>query len=512
MPPLITHVSYDEVPYDGGLIEETHPDHLAAIGTLFGMSPAPIETCRVLEIGCASGGNLVPMAHSLPGARFTGLDPANVQLEAAAAYAERLGVTNIQFVHGDIREYVASDERFDYIICHGVFSWVPGDVKDAILAACNNLLTPQGIAFVSYNTLPGFYGRAAVRDAMRFHASYFPETGERISQARAFLEFLNSATGEFRAGNTVLATYAQLVGHEYSLLRGSQDSYIAHEHLEAENTPYYFHEFAEMLVAHGAQYLGDAAFESMLVQNLPAEVASAINEIAVDQVTLEQYRDFVVNRSFRKTLVCRGDVALERNISVEAIRTLKFRGRLPQLEAGSWEIAKPGGFRQTVTDVRIVAVLDALSGAAPRTLDFEQLAAEVRDKMDSGSNDDLAAILLTLFAHGAVEFRTTTPEPAASVGERPAAFAVARIPGRRTVWTATPFHTTLMFDDFVSFLLPLLDGQATIPELATKALAAVESGGLVVQAEGDEKPSAADIEALVSQALEQLRYHGLLTS
>jgi 2-polyprenyl-3-methyl-5-hydroxy-6-metoxy-1,4-benzoquinol methylase len=342
MASLITHVSYDEVPYDGGLIEETHPDHLAAIGRLFGMSPVPIETCRVLEIGCASGGNLVPMAFSLPGATFTGIDPANVQLEAARAYARRLGVENVTFVHADIREFVNTAERFDFIICHGVFSWVPDDVKEAILAACGRLLAPQGIAFVSYNTLPGFYGRAPIRDAMRFHASHFPETSERISQARAFLEFLNSATQQFASGSGILSTYSELVGHEYSLLRGSQDSYIAHEHLEAENTPYYFDQFAEMLQGRGLQYLGDSQFDSMLVQNLPSEVAEAINQIAANQISLEQYRDFVVNRSFRKSLLCREDVRLERNISVEAIMSLKFRGRLPDRGDDPWRIAKPG--------------------------------------------------------------------------------------------------------------------------------------------------------------------------
>jgi methyltransferase-like protein/2-polyprenyl-3-methyl-5-hydroxy-6-metoxy-1,4-benzoquinol methylase len=512
MASLITHVSYDEVPYDGGLIEETHPDHLAAIGRLFGMSPVPIETCRVLEIGCASGGNLVPMAFSLPGATFTGIDPANVQLEAARAYARRLGVENVAFVHADIREFANTAERFDFIICHGVFSWVPDDVKEAILAACGRLLAPQGIAFVSYNTLPGFYGRAPIRDAMRFHASHFPETAERISQARAFLEFLNSATQQFASGSGILSTYSELVGHEYSLLRGSQDSYIAHEHLEAANTPYYFHQFAEMLQGRGLQYLGDSQFDSMLVQNLPSEVAEAINQIAANQISLEQYRDFVVNRSFRKSLLCSEDVRLERNISVEAIMSLKFRGRLPDRGDDPWRIAKPGGHSQEVSDPQIIAVLDALNATAPRTLDFEELANELAAKIEGGSREYIAAILLSLLAHGAIEFRTTSPQPFTRVSERPLAFAPARIPGRRTQWTATPFHTTLLFDAFVRYLLPFLDGHHSIADLTQKVTAAIQGGEFVIESDTDSKPSQADIERLVVQSLEQLRHHGLLTA
>lgn len=512
MPPLITHMSYDEVPYDGGLIEETHPDHLAAIGTLFGMSPAPIETCRVLEIGCASGGNLVPMAHSLPGASFTGLDPANVQLQAAAEYASRLEAGNVTFIHGDIRDYKNSHERYDYIICHGVFSWVPDDVREAILAACANLLSPQGIAFVSYNTLPGFYGRAPIRDAMRFHASHFPETDERIGQARAFLEFLNNAADNFRTGSGVLSTYAELVGHEYSLLRGSQDSYIAHEHLEAENTPYYFHQFAEMLETRGLQYLGDSQFESMLVQNLPADIAEAINEIAVNQVILEQYRDFVVNRSFRKSLLCRQGVPLQRNITAEAIQSLKFRARLTNPGSEPWKIAKPGGFQQPVSDPQIIAVLEELASQAPSTLDYEDLAAGVSSRMPAHDRERLAAILLSLFAHGAIEFRTTAPQVATEISERPLALRTARLPVRPTQWTATPFHTTLLFDEFVRYLLRFLDGQSTVAELTARIAAAIDSGEFVLQTSGGETPRQAQIRELVMQALEQLRYHGILVN
>ena len=56
---------------------------MAAIATLFGLSPAAVEQCRVLEIGCAGGENLIPLAASFPNAQFVGLDYSQAQIKAA---------------------------------------------------------------------------------------------------------------------------------------------------------------------------------------------------------------------------------------------------------------------------------------------------------------------------------------------------------------------------------------------------------------------------------------------
>jgi len=68
------HTSYDEVPYESQSFPQSHPNRLATLGRLFGLSPAPVAQCRVLELGCASGGNLIPMAYHLPESEFVGLD------------------------------------------------------------------------------------------------------------------------------------------------------------------------------------------------------------------------------------------------------------------------------------------------------------------------------------------------------------------------------------------------------------------------------------------------------
>src|SRR3972149_9351128 len=153
--PAPTASSYKEVPCPGSAGTTTPPAQVGALARLSGMRPAAAERCRVLELGCGDGANLVPMAYGLPGSEFIGIDLSVRQAETATDLARQLGLKNVRFVAMDIRDMASLAGPFDYILSHGVFSWVPDDVRSAILAGCRDLLSPQGVAFVSYNALPG---------------------------------------------------------------------------------------------------------------------------------------------------------------------------------------------------------------------------------------------------------------------------------------------------------------------------------------------------------------------
>jgi SAM-dependent methyltransferase len=134
---------------------QTHPDRLAAMARLFGMRPAPVTACRVLELGCGSGANLIPQAYYLPESRFTGIDMAAEPIAVARAMAGDLGLSNIDLRVADLRDLGTEVGEFDYIFAHGLYSWIPADVRDRLLAVCSERLAPQGVAFVSYNVYPG---------------------------------------------------------------------------------------------------------------------------------------------------------------------------------------------------------------------------------------------------------------------------------------------------------------------------------------------------------------------
>jgi len=163
------HASYDEAPYPFLSHSNTHPDRLAVIATLLNLDVAPVQNCRVLEIGCAVGGNLIPMAEALPDSQFVGIDNASKQIQQAQELATALDLQNIAFHTMDILNIDSELGAFDYIIAHGIYSWVPANVREKLLEICRQNLAPDGIAYISYNVLPGYHMMSMIREMMLWH-------------------------------------------------------------------------------------------------------------------------------------------------------------------------------------------------------------------------------------------------------------------------------------------------------------------------------------------------------
>src|SRR5262249_16385673 len=148
--------SYDALPYASEPFPSTHPALLGALARLFGIEAAPLNGARILELGCAVGGNIIPLAARHPDATLVGIDLSGARVAAAPAPLADLGLANIEVRCQGIDDLLdAADAPFDYIICHGVYSWVPAVVRESILRICRQRLSARGVAIVSYNVLPG---------------------------------------------------------------------------------------------------------------------------------------------------------------------------------------------------------------------------------------------------------------------------------------------------------------------------------------------------------------------
>jgi methyltransferase family protein/predicted methyltransferase family protein len=218
-------------------------------------SPArPIRTatclpqCSMLELGCASGGNIIPLAMRFPGSRFRGVDLTERHVRDGQARVQELGLGNIRIEQGDIAALDLAGERFDYIVCHGVYSWVPSTVRDAILRISADNLTENGVAYVSYNVYPGWQLRGVIRDMMIYHAGTEGDPRTRVAKARWVLDNIAKSS----PGDT---PYGEMLRSEAKLLAGMDDSYILGEFLERENAPCYFRDFAAKAEAHRLVYL-----------------------------------------------------------------------------------------------------------------------------------------------------------------------------------------------------------------------------------------------------------------
>src|SRR6266567_8093421 len=152
--------SYDRVHYPAKPYHVTRPDHLELFGWLFGMRPRPADEARVLEIGCGTGENVLLAAECFPRARFVGVDLSPSQIDAGRRTQAALGLDNVELRSFDLTRIDAEFGEFDYIVAHGVYSWVPAPVREALLEVMRQRLAPQGIAFVSANVKPGWFAKA----------------------------------------------------------------------------------------------------------------------------------------------------------------------------------------------------------------------------------------------------------------------------------------------------------------------------------------------------------------
>jgi SAM-dependent methyltransferase len=408
------------------------------------MRPAPVANCRVLEIGCGDGGNVVPLAYGLPEGQVTGVDLATDAISSARRMAADLKLENIRLVAGDLREIGPDYGEFDCIIAHGVYSWVPADARDALLRVCAARLAPQGVAFVSYNTYPGRHVRQMLREMMLYQTRSTADPARRMERARSFLHALAE-------GRLAPPAWRGLLEEETRLLLEKDASSFWHDDLAEVNDPVYFHEFARHAAAHGLQYLGEADAHLMF------DPRGASSE-ADDPIEREQELDFLRCRRFRQTLLCRSEVILDRDPG--AARMARFLFAAPARRLAGGEIEGLNGIRIAPGHAELEGIVGALGDSYPLPLPFDDL-------LPYGSGpDELAEILWALARSGFATFHVHDFPCEETVTARPRASALARWQAARSSQVLSACHTPVELEEADLRLLRLLDGSRDQEELA----------------------------------------------
>ena len=320
---------YDTTPYTSNSFPQSAPGHLAAIAHLFGLETPEVSTARALEIGCAAGGNLIPFAAAHPQAHVVGIDLSQVQVDQGSTRAQALGLNNLQLLAGDIaRTDLEALGQFDFIIAHGVFSWVPAEVQEALLSTFRRLLAPEGVAYMSYNVYPGWKAKEIVRDAMLLASGDSVTPEEKVREARRMADFLEEVT-------PVDGVLARVLAMSRAHALGFGDSYLLHDELEAFNAPCYFYEMLGRASAHGLAFLAEAHLETMIPGNFGPKVAEYLGDKCGGvQVLVEQYLDFVLNRAFRESLLIHAERAPHIKYSPDSsrYRRMHFAAWLPPVD------------------------------------------------------------------------------------------------------------------------------------------------------------------------------------
>jgi len=481
--PALCGNSYDDVPYAGYPFAQTHPDRLATMAKLAGLRPASILNCRVLELGCGNGGNLVPMAYGLTGSRFLGIDASGRAIDEGNLLIGELGLRNIELRTADFMELGPELGEFDYIIAHGVYSWVPAEVRDRLLKLCERHLAPEGVAYISYNAYPGFHMRRMMREMMLFHNRGMSEPREFVKQGLALLQFIGSAFPSGDEGNHDL--YGVLIKEHLDLLKGHRHlEQIYHDDLAEVNEGVYFHEFVSDAKRHGLQFLSEAVLSDMDDARFPEEVREGLSGLAHgDVIRREQYLDFLKCRVFRQTLLCRSE--LSPGHEVEDLNLDEFyiassaRAESPQPDFSSGKVEQFSGLKggSLRTDHPAAkAALVALGDVYPMALTWEELLTEARQRLSiQGLEPDvevLKEILIGACKRGLVQLSVHRPAFVLKASERPLASGLARLQATKGKSVVNLVHESVHLDDELSRnFLQLLDGTHDQAALVEELLA-----------------------------------------
>ena len=495
---------YDIVPLMSQPIPQAHPGRLAALAVLFGRDPAPIDRCRVLEIGCGDGGNLVSLAQGMPQASLVGLDLSERHIAMARTMAEAVGTDNIVWFEGDIKDFDQPDESFDYIICRDVFTRVDRETQTAILAKSAALLGPEGILFLGCDALPGGAAAAALGRLLKLHTDHLEAPHEAVQEALAAMDFL------VRFGTAGDPGLAAQIETEVNRLRDrlavvGSGANLYHDHLAGTLEPIYFQDLADRATEAGLDYLAEADLKNMFLHGLPPEATAALAPIAADPIRLTQYAEFIRGRRYMNLLLCRKSSSIMR--------------RIDPVRAAGLLFSESAGAAPEMDDPAARAALQVLAQAGPRALPLKEIG---RGLVEDENHPKLTAaqtaeLMTELWKQDLVEAWTGQPGFATHGGDRPEVSPLARWQATQGFrWLTSRLHKPVLLPPPLPQLAPLMDGTRDMAELGRQLKSLLEAAKVSKLGKECQEPvelkdmKPADFESMASAMVGHLAGSGLL--
>lgn len=418
---------YDTIKYPSLVFEHIRPDRLAAMAALHGLAAPAEPGLRVLELGCGDGANLISIAHSMPKAKFVGVDLSGDRIREGKVIADRVRSRNIELRHEDVMDLDPAEiGRFDIVIAHGLFSWVPEQVRTRVLFLFRECLAANGFGFISFNAFPGWRFRTVIREAMRFYTDSISDPGEKVHGSVGIIRFL---AGAARPG-TVYKTFLET---ELKSLEARLPESIFHDHLSEENQPFYFTEFVQMLKGAGLQFLAESEPVAHFTNSLPQYAQDELVQLQDSPVRREQLIDFIRCNKFRSPLICRDDVEVNYLADPKVLSSLYFSSRSITLTSdpvlyddSAVTFSAPRESEFTTNHAFTKTLLPFLNSKWPERVDFPSIVEALKRSFSSIGDEAFDAeiertksFLLDLYHANIVEIYYYRPEFVLSVPELP---------------------------------------------------------------------------------------------
>ncbi len=441
--------SYDIVAYPSALFRQLHPERMAVLATLHGLTPPPPETARYLDIGGGDGMTVIALAAIYPDAYFECFDLAETAVAKFQSLITDSGLTNVEVVVRDImtakEAYPAGS--FDYVVTHGVYAWVPEPVRHALLALIEHILSPNGVAYISYNALPGGHMRRIMRDMLLHEIGGIADPAKRIEIARAVLtDTVKRKTPDSASGAAIRSMAQLLLDHPMSVL--------FHDELGPEFAPQYLSDVAAAAEQHGLRFLNDAIRGQHLCGFLQGDT-DGIADPEYEILRRAQSKDFQDLMFFRETLFVKAAAKPARTINTDMLDTLWVSALVTRNEKGEFV---QGSRTLKIADKKMAAALSALADIEPFREPVATLFTDSKRRM----------ALLRLYSDWFVDLGTGPQPFAREIGERPRLSPLIRGQfgrGESTIITLGLVQISITQPE-LRVLLLAADGTRTIDEIA----------------------------------------------
>jgi SAM-dependent methyltransferase len=391
----VMSTSYDEVPYPTAVFPQATPDRLATIARLHGLSSPDIANARILEIGGGDALNLLAVAAAYPGVTALSFDLAGTAVERGRRWAELAGIGNVAIEQMDLLDAAAGAIKgeYDYIVAHGVYAWVPEPVRAALLRLIGRVLAPNGVAFISYNALPGGHMRRAMREMLLLHLDGVEGPAERLAEARAFL-------GTFAEDDSVDEPIVGVMRRLARAMLERDPAVLHHDELGPVYVPQALRDVASAAASEGLAWLGDASVGRF------ADGFHALRDV--------QMRDYLEGRYFRQSLFVSAEARPDGRLDPQRVAGLfaACHGR----RTGETEFTADNN-RCEVTDAGLIEALEQLIAAFPTRLPCGELF----------DDDPHLEAMFRMFDAGLITLHAGPAPCAATPGAHPQASALARM-------------------------------------------------------------------------------------
>ena len=503
---------YDRVAFASKPSRDKHPDRIAVIAALRGFAACPVDSARVLELGCGSGATLLPLAMEFPDSEFVGIDVAARQLEVGAKHIAAVGVKNIALQKADLKSYEIETAGFDYIICHGVFSWVEPTLQERLLELVASGLRPQGIAMLSYNCSPGWDMRSRARELLALGDNPLAAPEERIGAARNALSFFTTRLVD------AVSPYALQLKGELDQLTRQSDGFVYHELLQEVDRAVTLSEFLGRAGYHGLHYLGDARpgrnRAHLFCDPTQGETASCFE--VQGQELREQYMDYLFPLSFRTSLLTKASVP--EKILIEFEQLAEWHASSPLVPTDDTDDPRrestqaycgPAEEIVEVSKPLIKCALAVLHEVWPGAKSISELLKQARSKLGdcapdvNSSQQQLTRALLEQFHRGQVELYQSPPKVRCEVSEQPATSPYARQQAVEQDWATNQRYEYLPLDAVERMLVTLLDGTRDREQLIRALDLQLYERGMRIAHEGCELTESSERATLLGEQVDQ---------